>query len=366
MQTVKDAYPLPNLEESLSALSWSKWFSILDLKSGYYQIEMNEEDKAKTTFVTPIGFWEFNRMPQGVTNPPSTFQRLMEKSMGDLHLKEVLVFLDDLIVFSDTLEEHEWRLLRVLHRLEEYGLKLSPEKCKFFQTSVKYLGHIVSEKGVETDPDEILALKSWPIPKTLKELKSFLGFAGYYRRFIKGYSAIAKPLNDLTCGYTSTHKAQRKFSPVKIQDPKQPFGERWSPTCQLAFETLIEKLTSSPVLGFADPKLQYILHTDASTTGLGAALYQKQEGKLRVIAYASRGLSGSESRYPAHKLEFLALKWSVCEKFHDYLEIKANGANFVVVTDNNPLTYLLTTAKLDAASHRLLASLSTYTFKLQY
>lgn len=362
LQTVKDAYPLPNLEESLSALSGSKWFSVLDLKSGYYQIEMNEEDKAKTAFVTPIGFWEFNRMPQGVTNAPSTFQRLMEKSMGNLHLKEVLVFLDDLIVFSDTLEEHEQRLLRVLHRLEEYGLELSPEKCKFFQTSVRYLGHIVSEKGVETDPDKILVLKSCPIPRTLKELKSFLGFAGYYRRFIKGYSAIAKPLNDLTRGYTPTSKAQKRSSPVRIQDPKQPFGGRWTPTCQLAFELLIEKLTSPPVLGFADPKLQYILHTDASITGLGAALYQEQEGQLRVIAYASRGLSASESRYPAHKLEFLALKWSVCEKFHDYLY----GANFVVVTDNNPLTYLLTTAKLDAASHRWLAALSTYTFKLQY
>lgn len=176
---------------------------------------------------------------------------------------------------------------------------------------MKYLGHIVSERGVETDPDKILALKSWPIPRTLKELKSFLGFAGYYRRFIKGYSAIAKPLNDLTRGYIPTTKTQRKSSPAKIWDAKKPFGERWSPACQLAFETLIAKLTSSPVLGLADPKLPYILHTDASTTGLGAALYQEQEGQLRVIAYTSRGLSASESRYPAHKLEFLALKWSV-------------------------------------------------------
>lgn len=172
LQTVRDAYPLPNLEESLSALAGSKWFTVLDLKSGYYQTEMDEADKAKTTFVTPMGFWEFNRMPLGVTNAPSTFQRLMEKSMGDLHLKEVLVFLDDLTVFSDTLDEHEQRLLRVLHRLKEYGLKLSPEKCKFFQTSVKYMGHIVSEKGVETDPDKILALTSWPIPRT----QVFIGF----------------------------------------------------------------------------------------------------------------------------------------------------------------------------------------------
>lgn len=160
MQTIKDSYALPNLEESFSALAGSNWFSVMDLKSGYYQIEMNETDKAKTAFVCPFGFWEFNRMPQGITNAPSTFQRLMEKCMSDIHLKEVLVFLDDLIVFADTLEEHETRLIHVLNRLREYGLKLSPDKCKFFQTSVRYLGHIVSSNGVKTDPEKVQALKT--------------------------------------------------------------------------------------------------------------------------------------------------------------------------------------------------------------
>ncbi|KAJ8003250.1 hypothetical protein DPEC_G00167470 [Dallia pectoralis] len=205
LQTVKDAYALPRMDDTFTALSGSKWFSVLDLKSGYYQIEVDEADKPKTAFVCPLGFWEFNRMPQGVTNAPSTFQRLMEKCMGDMNLKEVVVFLDDLIVFSKTLEDHEARLTKVLNRLKEYGLKLSPEN---------------------------------------------------------------------------------------------------------AFEMIIGKLTTSPVLAFANPALPYILHTDASSTGLGAALYQEQEGQLRVIAYASRGLSRSESRYPAHKLEFLALKCS--------------------------------------------------------
>lgn len=143
-------------------------------------------------------------------------------------------------------------------------------------------------------------------------------------------------------------KSRSKPHSVHLRDAKQPFGEQWSSDCQNASEMLIIKLTSSPVLGFADPKLPYILHTDASTTGLGAALYQEQEGQQRVIAYASRGPSPSESRHQAHKLEFLALNWSVTEKLHDYLY----GANFVIVTDNNPLTYLLTSAKLDAASHR--------------
>ena len=362
-QTIKDAYALPNLEETFSALRGSKWFSVLDLKSGYYQIEVEERDKPKTAFVCPMGFWEFNRMPQGITNAPSTFQRLMEKCMGDINLTEVLVFLDDLIVFSDTLEEHETRLMHVLNRLSEYGLKLSVEKCKFFQTSVRYLGHIVSQNGVETDPQKIETIKTWPSPKTLKELRSFLGFSGYYRRFIKNYAKIARPLNDLTVGYPPLRKSCKgKTKNESYLSPKVPFGGRWKESCQQAFDMLIEKLTSAPVLGFADPKLPYVLHTDASTTGLGAALYQEQGGELRAIAFASRGLSKSEARYPAHKLEFLALKWAVTEKFSDYLY----GSNFKVVTDSNPLTYVLTSAKLDATSYRWLSALSTFSFTLQY
>lgn len=363
LQTIKDAYALPNLEETFSALSGSKWFSVLDLKSGYYQIEVDEADKHKTAFVCPLGFWEFNRMPQGVTNAPSTFQRLMERCMGDINLKEVLVFLDDLIVFSDSIEEHETRLLHVLSRLKEYGLKLSLEKCKFFQESVRYLGHIVSRNGVETDPQKIEALKTWPSPRNLKELRLFLGFAGYYRRFIQDFSKIVKPLNDLTVGYPPLRKGSRlKEDHNQYFQPSEPFGGRWTDSCQEAFKTIIDKLTTAPVLGFANPKLPYVLHTDASTVGLGAALYQEQDGMMRVIAFASRGLSRSESRYPAHKLEFLALKWAVTDKFCDYLY----GCSFTVVTDSNPLTYLLTTAKLDATSYRWLSALSTFNFQIQY
>lgn len=168
LQTIKDAYALPKLEEAFSSLSGSKWFSVLDQKSGYYQVEMDETDKHKTVFVCPLGFWEFNRMPHGITNAPSTFQRLMERCVGDMNLKEVLVFIDDLIVFSSSLEEHEQRLRYVLQLLRDYGLKLAPEI--FFQTLVKYLGHVVSEKGVETDLQKVEALKTWPVPSNLKEL----------------------------------------------------------------------------------------------------------------------------------------------------------------------------------------------------
>uniref|UniRef100_A0A3B3HGE9 Gypsy retrotransposon integrase-like protein 1 n=1 Tax=Oryzias latipes TaxID=8090 RepID=A0A3B3HGE9_ORYLA len=324
---------------------------------------MEEKDKAKTAFVCPLGFWEFNRMPQGVTNAPSTFQRLMEKCMGDLNLKEVFVFIDDIIVFAPTLEEHEARLMRVLNKLKEFGLKLSLEKCVFFQTEVKYLGHVVSQEGVKTDPDKISTLLTWPVPKTLKELKSFLGFVGYYRRFVQGFSTITKPLHDLTAGYPPTQKNMKPLvKPGAYLDPKEPFRERWTPICQQAFNKIIEKLTTAPVLAFADPQKPYTLHTDASSTGLGAVLDQKHDGNDRVVAYASRGLSRSEAKYPAHKLEFLALKWAVTEKFYDYLY----GAQFTVVTDSNPLTYILSSAKLDATSYRWLSALSTFDFKIVY
>jgi len=266
-QTIKDAYALPNIEETFSALTGSKWFSVMDLKSEHYQVEVEEEDKHKTAFVTPMGFWKFNRMPQGVTNAPSTFQRVMEKCVGSLHLKEVLVFLDDLIVFSSSLEEHEERLMKVLHQLKEFGLKLSPDKCRFFMKSVTYLGHIVSESCVETDPDKISALTTWPKPSNISQLKSFLGFTGYYRRFVRDYSKIAKPLNALTTGYCQPRR-KKESKPLSNADFRKPFGSRWTSECDVSFKTLIEKLTTAPVLGFANPKLSYILHTH----GLGAAL----------------------------------------------------------------------------------------------
>lgn len=226
-----------------------------------------------------------------------------------------------------------------------------------------YLGHVVSRNGVETDPEKIAALKTWPVPQTLQELRSFLGFAGYYKRFVKGYSNIVKPLHILMCGYPPPHKkSESKEKASHYHNPKEHFGNCWTSDCQRAFEQVIHSLTTAPVLGFADPQKPYVLHTDASTTGLGAVLYQEQEGQLRVVAYASRGLSRSENQYPAHKLEFLALKWSVTEKFSDYLY----SNHLTVVTDSNPLTYILTSAKLDATSYRWLAALSTFSFKLLY
>ncbi|KAI3375884.1 hypothetical protein L3Q82_004150 [Scortum barcoo] len=345
-------------------MTGSKWFSVLDLRSGYYQIAMAEEDKEKTAFICPLGFFQFERMPQGITGAPATFQRLMEKAVGDMNLLEVLVYLDDLIVFGRTLEEHEERLLKVLDRLAEVGLKISVDKCQFCLPKVKYLGHIVSADGVSPDLAKIEAVTRWPQPTHLKALQSFLGFCGYYRRFIANYAAIVRPLSELTKGYAPTQRVKKfeKDETKTYLKESEPFGERWDQSCTEAFHKIIHCLTHAPVLAFADPNKPYVLHVDASLKGLGAVLYQEHSEGLRPVAFASRKLKTSERNYPVHQLEFLALKWAVVDKFHDYLY----GVRFTVRTDNNPLTYVLSTAKLSAVGHRWLSALSTYDFDIQY
>ncbi|KAI3375870.1 hypothetical protein L3Q82_003755 [Scortum barcoo] len=303
-------------------------------------------------------------MPQGITGAPATFQRLMEKAVGDMNLLEVLVYLDDLIVFGRTLEEHEERLLKVLDRLAEVGLKISVDKCQFCLPKVKYLGHIVSADGVSPDLAKIEAVTRWPQPTHLKALQSFLGFCGYYRRFIANYAAIVRPLSELTKGYAPTQRVKKfeKDETKTYLKESEPFGERWDQSCTEAFHKIIHCLTHAPVLAFADPNKPYVLHVDASLKGLGAVLYQEHSEGLRPVAFASRKLKTSERNYPVHQLEFLALKWAVVDKFHDYLY----GVRFTVRTDNNPLTYVLSTAKLSAVGHRWLSALSTYDFDIQY
>ena len=363
-RTIPDQYTTPRIEDALQSLSGAKWFSVLDLKSGYYQIPMHPEDREKTAFITPVGFFEFNRMPQGLSGAPATFQRLMEKTVGDMNLIEVLVYLDDVIVFGRTLEEHEERLEKVLRRLHDEGLKISMEKCQFYQPSVSYLGHIVSAEGVATDPQKLEAVTSWPRPTNVTELRSFLGFCSYYRRFVEGFAKIAHPLTELLknqeeAGLDSDKPGKPKEGPRK---KKESIKDQWTPQCEETFRQLKWSLTTAPVLAYADPTRPYELHVDASRDGLGGVLYQEYDRHLRPIAYVSRSLTPAERNYPTHKLEFLALKWAVVDKLKDYLY----GAEFVIKTDNNPLTYLLTTAKLDATGHRWLAALSAFTFSLKY
>ena len=352
-RTVKDAYSLPKIESILDSLIGAQIFSTLDLKAGYWQVEMAEECKAYTAFTCgPLRFYECDTMPFGATNAPATFQRLMHDCLGDLNMNWCIVYLDDIIIFSDTKEEHLKRLEAVFQKLSAAGLKLKPSKCFFFREEIEYLGHVVSGKGIFTNPKKVEAVAEWPTPKTVYDVRSFLGFVGYYRRFIKDFSKIAKPIREVITGLENQSK----------RTAKKTFVE-WTEAADFAFEHLKKLCTSTPILAYPDYKLPFVLHTDSSSEGLDVVLYQKQEGKLRVIAYASRSVSKSESHYPAHKLEFLALRWAVCEKFHEYLY----GSNtFEVYTDNNPLTYVLTSATLDACGQRWVAKLANYNFTIKY
>ena len=348
-RTIKDAHALPRIEDSLDSLNGAQIFTSLDLKSGYWQVELDEESIPLTAFtVGPLGFYECCRMPFGLCNAPATFQRLMESCLGDLHLQWCIIYLDDIIVFSKTPEEHIERLRGVFEKLSSAGLKLKPSKCEFFKAEINYLGHVVSKEGIRTDDKKIQEILKWPIPTTVTEVRSFLGFTNYYRKFIYKYAQVAKPINALIAGENA------KFKKRKVH---------WTEECQEAFDKLKEICSSTPILAYADYTKPFKLHTDASEKGLGAVLYQTQEdGSDRVIAFASRSLSKTERNYDAHRLEFLALKWAVTERFHEYLY----GGVFEVFTDNNPLTYVLTTAKLDAAGQRWVAALANYNFSIKY
>ncbi|XP_039660752.1 uncharacterized protein LOC120561648 [Perca fluviatilis] len=207
-KTRKDAFPLPRIEESLDALSGACWFSTLDLASGYNQVPVAEADRAKTAFCTPFGLFEWNRMPFGLSNAPSNFQRLMQRIFGDQQCQSLLLYLDDIVVFSSTVEQHLERLKVVLSRLQTEGLKAKLSKCSFFQKEVHYLGHVISGEGVSTDPRKIEVVANWPIPTTASELRSFLGFGSYYRRFVEVFAELAAPLHKVVAevGHAKTGK----------------------------------------------------------------------------------------------------------------------------------------------------------------
>ncbi|CAN2387827.1 Reverse transcriptase (RNA-dependent DNA polymerase), partial [Pristimantis euphronides] len=333
--TVRDAYPLPRIEESLSALGRAKYFSTLDLASGYWQVPLAEKDKAKTAFILPMGLYEFNRMPFGLSNAPGTFQRLMEHCLGDLNFESVLIYLDDVVVFGETFEDHLQRLRQVLQRLRDHGLKIKPKKCQLFRRRIEYLGHVITPEGVQPAVSKIEAIQEWPQPRTLREVRAFLGLAGYYRRFIPKFAHRVGPLNELMRGTAGGPKNR----PIQ-----------WGSRQEEAFKDVKAALTNAPTLAYARFDTPFLLHTDGSLYGLGAVLSQVQNGRERVIAYGSRSLRESErnpENYSSFKLELLALVWAMTERFSEYLA----GAEVEVLTDNNPLAHL-ENAKLGALEQR--------------
>ena len=340
MYTIKDSFPLPRIDESLDTLSGSKYFCTLDLASGYWQVPLDNDAKLKSAFVVPGGLYQFEVMPFGLCNAPSTFERLMESIFAGLQWKILVIYLDDIIVYGSTIDETLARLEIVLQRLRSAKLKLKPKKCHLFQKQVLYLGHVVTEDGVHTNPEKIEKVKDWPRPKTQSDVRSFLGLASYYRRYIKGFSNLAKPLHALT---------------------EKNHAFNWTPECENAFQLLKQKLVSAPILAYPKIGEPFILDTDASKFGIGAVLSQEQDGLERVIAYASRTLSKPEQNYCVTRRELLAIV-NFLKHFRHYLY----GQDVLVRTDHGALRWLLNFRNPEGQIARWLEVISQYRLTLQH
>ena len=336
--TKKDVYPLPRIDDALDALHKAKIFSTLDLASGYWQIEMDPKDREKTAFICEQGLFEYNVMPFGLCNAPATFQRLMDAILAGLKWTCCLVYLDDIIIYSESFEDHIKHLSMVFQRLEEAGLKLKASKCHFAKNHINYLGHVVTDEGISPDPKKVEAVKDFPQPKFLKEVRSFLGLTSYYRRFIKDYAKIAFPINQLL-------KKDVKFE--------------WTLKCQKAFEQLKDLLITAPILSSPDFTEVFKLQTDASDEGIGAVLAQDIRNREHVIAYASRALSSAEIKWDTREKEALAIVWG-CEHYRPYLI----GQSFIIETDHGSLKWLMNVQKGRLARWGL--RLAEFDFKIQH
>ncbi|UYV71663.1 K02A2.6-like, partial [Cordylochernes scorpioides] len=338
--TKKDSYPLPRIDDTLTTLAGSSWFSTLDLKSGNWQVGVHPADREKTAFSTGNGLYQFTVMPFGLCNAPATFERLMELVLRGLTWKTCLVYLDDVMVMGRTFGEHLKNLQEIFNRFKAANLGLNPRKCQLFQKKVEFLGHTVSAKGIQTSESKILAIRDWPKPKDKHELRSFLGLCTYYRRFVEGFADIAAPLHRLTEAKSTFH---------------------WNQDCEDAFVTLKGGLCSSPVLVYPQPGMRFVLDTDASNSGIGAVLSQVQDGEERVIEYYSKILTKPERNYCATRRELLAIVRSV-EHFHRYLY----GQDFLVWTDHAALTWLLQMKNPEGQVARWLEKLQQYHFQIRH
>ena len=356
-KTVPDSQPIPRIQDILDSLGGSTWFSTLDMSKAYHQGFVEEKSRHLTAFITPWALYEWLRLPFGLRNAPPAFQRYVNQMLGDMKGAVCEPYLDDVLAFSKQFEDHVKDLDRILTRMRSRGIKLRAEKCHFAKKEVRYLGRLVSADGYRPDPADVAVLEKFRTPPVnVGELRSLLGFLGYYRCYVQDFSRKVKPLYDMLKGGNKKENGRGSDSKVKIE---------WKQEHQEILEMMIDYLQSPEVIAYPDFNLPFFLHTDASNQGLGAVLYQTQNGKDRVISYGSRTLSEAEKNYHLHsgKLEFLALKWSVTDRFSDYL---IYGPEFTIYTDNNPLTYILTTAKLNAIGLRWVSELSNYNFVIKY
>jgi len=344
--TIKPIYHIPDSRTIFDTLNGSKIFSSIDISSAYYQCPVKEEHKKYTSFTTRKGQYEFNRMPFGLSGAPFTFQRLMNTIFRKENWQICLIYLDDILIFSENIDEHIIRLKKIMEILLHSGIKLGPKKCSFFMTELCYLGHKISAEGIQADPSKIEVLKNWPVPKTVHDLRSFLGFCNYYRRFVKNYSELSKNLEQLIKG--------KDLSKLKVLC--------WTDIHQIAFKELIKQLCESPCLSYPREDCTYILDCDASSNTIGAVLSQIQDGSERVIAYGSKKLSNSEVRYCITRKELLAVYYFITHYKHYLL-----GKRFIVRTDHKALSWLLNWEKPSTSQYcTWIAELEIFDFEIQH
>ena len=339
--TRPDAFPVPKVDECIDAISGSKLFSTVDLTCGYLQVPVREQDVSKTAFVSRHGLYEFTSTPFGMINSGATFQRVMELAMKGLNWQICIIYIDDCIIFSSTFDDHIERLRLVFQRFRMASLKLKPKKCELLRSSVTFLGFKITDKGACPDPNNVAKVSQWPVPANVTEVKQFLGLCAYYRKHVKQFSIIAKPLFDLT----------KKDSKLV-----------WNKNCQHAFDSLKTALTSNQVMALPTSDAEgLIVDVDACNYGIGCVLSQVQNGEERVIAYASRSLNRAERNYCVTDRELLAIKYFV-EYFRHYLLMR----HFTVRSDHLPLKILFSMKNPSGRIARWIEILSGFDFEVQY
>ena len=337
--TIRPAASIPSADDIFFALGKSKFRTCLDLKQGFWQIPINEADKQKTAFGTASGVFEYNCMPFGLSGSPGVFQNCMNAVLGDVR-HFALAFVDDIIVFSETFEDHIKHLDAVFDRLRKANLRLKIAKCEFMKKELNYLGHIISDEGISGDPQKVSAVQNMEPPKTVREVRSFLGMTSYYRKYVPDFSKTARPLNLLT-------KKNAKF--------------RWSSEAQSAFEKLKEALLRAPILAFPDIRKPFKLYTDASQYALGAVLTQEHEGQDRVIQFISHQFSEQRLKWPTIEREAFAIIYSL-EKLRPIII----GTDITVYTDHKPLKHLFTSEMKNPRIQRWAIILGEYNCKIEY
>ena len=342
--TIPQVLRIPRLDDVLDAVGETKpkYFSVLDLTQGFHQIPLDEESRDKTAFLIPgtngvSSKWRYRTLPQGLSNSPATFQNLMDLVLRGVQFRFVMSYIDDIIIYSSTFEQHLDHLKQVLDRIVKAGLKLSPSKCKFAVSEVDFLGHRLHSEGVSPNANKLEAVRTYPQPNTVKKVRAFLGLTGFYRRFIPKYAEIARPLYDLT---------------------KKDHAFVWDDDCEKAFQNLKNALTSDAILVFPDFTQKFVLATDASDIGIGACLSQEHDGILKPIGYAGRAFNKAERNYTTTDKELLAVVFGV-----QYFKVYLQGVEFDIHTDHSALKQILTSKNLEGRRARWVGFLQEYKFK---